>query len=121
MNEWCKKTHGESGLVDRVASGIGEDELDDKLTEACTKYFGRTRSCWLATLSARTANSWTATCRTSRKSCTTHARREQLQGCLPDCYGKSFDKKGTHRALDDIRESIGEMRYYLDFVQPEKS
>lgn len=30
-----------------------------------------------------------------------------------ELYGQSFKKSGTHRALDDIRESIAELQFYL--------
>lgn len=29
-------------------------------------------------------------------------------------YGKRYVKQETHRALDDVRESIGELKYYLE-------
>lgn len=31
-------------------------------------------------------------------------------------YGKHYTKQETHRALDDVRESIGEMKHYLGSV-----
>jgi len=31
-------------------------------------------------------------------------------------YGKQYVKQETHRALDDVRESIGELKYYLESV-----
>ncbi len=32
-------------------------------------------------------------------------------------FGVKFEKKGSHRAIDDIRESIGEMAHYLSHVK----
>ena len=32
-------------------------------------------------------------------------------------FNISYKKKNAHRALDDIRESIGELKYYLQFVK----
>ena len=32
-------------------------------------------------------------------------------------FGVEFEKGGQHRAMDDIRESIAELKYYMDFVQ----
>lgn len=32
-------------------------------------------------------------------------------------YGKKFIKPNTHRALDDVRGSIEELKYYLNFMQ----
>jgi oligoribonuclease (3'-5' exoribonuclease) len=33
-------------------------------------------------------------------------------------FGYDYDKKKSHRATDDIRESLGEMRFYLEQVKP---
>ena len=32
-------------------------------------------------------------------------------------YHTNFSKKGTHRAMDDIMESIDEMKFYLQFIK----
>lgn len=32
-------------------------------------------------------------------------------------YGVEFEKKGVHRAFDDIQASIAEFQYYLDYIQ----
>jgi oligoribonuclease len=31
-------------------------------------------------------------------------------------YQRVYKKQNSHRALDDIRESIGELRYYIDQI-----
>lgn len=33
-------------------------------------------------------------------------------------YKTKFEKKNTHRAIDDIRESMGELQFYLKHVSP---
>jgi oligoribonuclease (3'-5' exoribonuclease) len=33
-------------------------------------------------------------------------------------YGVEYKKKNTHRATDDILESIAELKHYLALVQP---
>ena len=35
-------------------------------------------------------------------------------------FGVEFPKKSTHRALDDIRESIAELKFYLDWFESKK-
>jgi oligoribonuclease len=35
-------------------------------------------------------------------------------------YNVDFMKKNTHRALDDIRESINELKFYLDWIDNNK-
>ena len=36
---------------------------------------------------------------------------------MQGAYGVEFEKTDTHRALGDIRESIAELQYYLDWLQ----
>ncbi|MBC2594035.1 oligoribonuclease [Ruficoccus amylovorans] len=118
MNDWCKKTHTESGLVDRVASGIGEDELEEKLLDTLAAHFGPD-PVLLAGNSIGQDRKFVDRYlpKFSQK---LHYRMLDVSSfkvVFQTCYGKSFSKKGTHRALDDIRESIGELRYYLSFMQ----
>jgi oligoribonuclease len=35
-------------------------------------------------------------------------------------YNLRFKKKDAHRAVDDIHESINELKYYLSFVDPKR-
>ncbi len=41
--------------------------------------------------------------------------KELVRRWQPD-VGPGFNKQGTHLALDDIRESIAELRYYREYV-----
>jgi len=38
-----------------------------------------------------------------------------------DKFKKEYKKKNQHRALDDIRESIEELKFYLQFVKFENN
>ena len=42
--------------------------------------------------------------------------KELSRRWYPRAYFSSPEKKGNHRALGDIRESIAELRYYRDAV-----
>jgi oligoribonuclease len=35
--------------------------------------------------------------------------------------GKKFDKKNTHRAIDDIRESMDELRFYMKHISVDQT
>lgn len=118
MNDWCQKTHRESGLVDRVPGGISEAELDKLLLAAVEEHFpeapvllagnsiGQDRKFvdrYLPGFAARL-----------------HYRMLDVSSfkvVFQNCYGQAFEKRNTHRALDDIRESIAELRHYLSFIQ----
>jgi oligoribonuclease len=117
MNEWCKKTHGESGLVDRVPSGIGEDELDEKLLACVAQHFGPD-PVLLAGNSIGQDRKFVDRYLPGFAQ-KLHYRMLDVSSfkvVFQTCYGKSFSKQGTHRALDDIRESIAELRFYLGFM-----
>jgi oligoribonuclease len=49
--------------------------------------------------------------------------KELVRRWYPDLYVNGPRKVGSHRALGDVRESIGELRYYRDtvFRPPERS
>jgi oligoribonuclease len=42
--------------------------------------------------------------------------KELARRWYPDAVAKAPNKQGSHRALDDIRESIAELRYYREAV-----
>lgn len=39
---------------------------------------------------------------------------------MEEKYGLKYEKKKAHRSLDDIRESIGELKFYLQFIDDEQ-
>lgn len=117
MDDWNKKHHGESGLIDRVReSHIVESEAE-KLTLAFLQQWvpaGASPMCgnsicqdrrflarWMPELEAYF-----------------HYRNldvstlKELAGRWAPHLKEGFRKKNSHRALDDIRESIGELQYY---------
>ena len=67
MDEWNTKTHGKSGLIDRVlASTIDEEEASD----ICIETFSHFVPAGKSPLCARTAASWRAGCLDSKTSST---------------------------------------------------
>jgi oligoribonuclease len=120
MNEWCQIHHRESGLVDRIPGGITEAELDDHLATLARHYF---------------KNDPAVLCGNS-----IHQDRKFIDNYLPrfsaalhyrmldvssfkilfrDIYKREFKKQNTHRALDDVKESIAELKYYMTAINPD--
>lgn len=120
MNEWCQTHHRESGLLDRVPGGISEADLDEKLA-------GIVRRHWADVPAILCGNS----IHQDRKfvdhwlpqfAATLHYRLldvSSLKVVFQELYDVTFDKQATHRALDDIRESIAEFRYYQGAIRPD--
>ena len=119
MDDWNKKTHGESGLIDQVrASEIDEEEAERRTLSFLRRYTTKRRSPLCGN----------AICQDRRfldrympqVSAYLHYRhldvstiKELARRWRPDLTSNQ-NKKSRHRAMDDIRESIEELRVYRD-------
>ncbi|MDP6423931.1 MAG: oligoribonuclease [Planctomycetota bacterium] len=122
MDEWNTKHHTDSGLVERVrTSSIDEPEAAELtlafLGEHCAPNIAplagnsvhhdrRFLSAYMPTLEAflhyRIIDVSTV--------------KELVRRWYPDVYEGAPVKRGAHRALEDIRESIAELGYYRNAV-----
>lgn len=119
MDEWCTKTHGESGLTAAVAKGAPLAQVEEQLLSIVEKHFpagerpvlagnsiGQDRKfidAYMPALSGRL-----------------HYRMLDVSSfklVFQDLYNVHYEKRGTHRALDDILESIAELTLYLSHVR----
>lgn len=121
MDEWNTRTHGESGLTQRVR----ESTIDSAQAEAMTIAFLEQ---WVpAGKSPICGNS------IGQDRRFLYRHMPQLEAFFHYRYldvstlkilaerwapqvKESFQKKGTHQALDDIRESIAELRHYRQYL-----
>ena len=119
MDDWNKKTHSESGLIDQVrASEIDEEEAERRTLAFLRRYATKKRSPLCGN----------AICQDRRfldrympqVSAYLHYRhldvstiKELARRWRPDLTSNQ-DKNSRHRAMDDIRESIEELRVYRD-------
>ena len=119
MDEWCTRTHGESGLTKRVQeSRISEREaelatirfleewVDKGTSPICGNSVGQDRRFLVKYMPELEAYFHY---RTLDVSTLKELARRWKPEILP-----GFEKKGTHLALDDIRESIAELAYYRE-------
>ena len=119
MDEWCTKTHGESGLTKRVQqSHITEADAQQKTLEFLARYIepGETPLC---------GNSIWQDRRFLMKYMPQldqffHYRnidvstiKELARRWSPAVY-EGFNKSSVHLALDDIRDSIAELKHYRE-------
>lgn len=119
MDEWNTRTHGESGLIERVRSSSVDTAEAERLT--------------IEFLRQHMAPGTSPLCGNS-----VHQDRRFMQSEMPQLADffhyrnldvstlkelakrwkpsilKGFEKRATHQALDDIRESIEELRYYRE-------
>lgn len=119
MDEWNREQHGRSGLTERViASDIDEAEAERRTLEFLTPYIqpGKSPMCGNTICQDR---------RFLHRAMPTLERffhyrnldvstlKELVARWRPDLMN-GFTKRASHRALDDIYESIDELRYYRE-------
>jgi oligoribonuclease len=115
MNDWCVTTHTQSGLVERVKQAQPEEEVVEEFIAFMKKYIGD-EPIVLA------GNNIHQDRRFIRKwwpevEALLHYRMLDVSSyklVMVNKYQKVFEKKKSHRALDDIEESIAELQFYLE-------
>ncbi len=122
MDEWNTKHHGASGLTERVReSTITEAEAEAQVLAFLEEHCDA-RTAPLAGNSIHQDRRFIALYMQSVDAFL-HYRmidvstiKEVTQRWYPEEYSKRPGKRGNHRAMDDILESIEELRYYREAV-----
>ena len=119
MDDWNQKHHGQSGLIERVKAST----IDDAEAEAQTIEFLRQ---WVPENKSPICGN--SICQDRRflyrympkledyfhyRNIDVSTLKELAARWAPDLQ-KGFQKKSAHKALDDIIESIDEMKYYRE-------
>jgi oligoribonuclease len=119
MDDWNKKHHSESGLVAKIPNGKDPSDLQSDLIQLVDQYFPDKKDRPIL--------------------CGNSIAQDRLfiNKYLPDFAQKlhyrmldvtswkiifnlrniKFEKKNKHRALDDIRESIEELKFYTGYLK----
>lgn len=126
MDEWNTKTHGKNGLTDRVKeSKINEAEAERMTIEFLEKHVPKGASpmcgnsiCQDRRFLARLMPDMEAFFH--YRNLDVSSVKELAKRWRPD-ISNGFKKKNTHQAMDDIRESIDELKYFREcFIKSEK-
>lgn len=119
MNEWCVKTHTASGLVQRIKeSSVTESQAEAETLAFLMQYVAKGaspicgNSVWqdrrfLDRYMPQLAQFF------HYRQLDVSTVKELARRWAPDVFN-GFQKEGSHLALDDIRESIAELKYYRD-------
>jgi oligoribonuclease len=121
MDEWCTTQHGASGLTDRVkTSQVSEQAAEEQLIAFAKEHCGDDAKLLLCGNSIHMdrrfiEQQWKAF------DSLLHYRMLDVSAwkvVFEGRYKKKFAKPEEHRALEDIRGSIMELKYYLGKVRP---
>ena len=121
MGEWCTQHHGESGLLARVPGGMKEEAVDAALVELATKFFKKNPVIIAGNSIAHDRKFIEAYL--PRFTAMLHYRMLDVSSfkiVFTEIFSRPFKKRKLHRALDDIEESIAELRYYVSAIDPER-
>jgi oligoribonuclease len=121
MDSWNRRTHRKSGLLERVRTeGVGVKEAE-KQTLAFVKKYCYSRTAPLCGNSIGQDKQFLARYMPALHDFLSYRVVDvsSIKVLVKEWYGGNIEspkKKDLHRALDDIEESIGELRYYREHV-----
>ncbi len=118
MDDWNKKHHGESGLLAQIPSGLPPPQVEQELVQFVKDHFGSEK----AILGGNSIGQ-------DRLFLTRyfpniipllHYRNLDVSSwkiIFKEIYGLTYKKKQAHRAVDDIFESIEELKFYMSHIK----
>lgn len=122
MDEWCTRQHGASGLTAAVATGRPESEVEAALVKLVRKHWKGKEPAVLCGNSIATDRAFVQAY-WPHLAGRLHYRLLDVSSwkvLLKARFGVEFEKKGSHRALGDVRESIAELKHYVSLLDPGK-
>jgi oligoribonuclease len=121
MDEWCTRVHGDSGLTQRCRdSRIDETTAAEQTIAFLSEYVDAGKSPLCGNTIGQDRRFMVKYMPTLEdyfhyRSIDVSTIKELTKRWQPEIL-EGFEKKGTHKALDDIRESIAELQYYRQKV-----
>jgi oligoribonuclease len=118
MDEWNTEHHGESGLTAQVPNGTPSEAVEKALMAFVDRHFVGERAVIAGNSIGQDRlfiNKYFPLLNAKL-----HYRMLDVTSwkiMMNARFSLKFEKKNTHRAIDDIRESIAEMAYYLAHVK----
>ncbi|APJ04634.1 oligoribonuclease [Silvanigrella aquatica] len=118
MDAWCTEHHGKSGLTAKVANGKPEVDVEKDLVKIIQEFSQNDRAVLAGNSIGQDRKFIDQWMPDFAK--TLHYRMLDVSSfkiLFEGIYNKKYDKKHKHRAIDDILESIGELKHYMQFIK----
>ena len=120
MDSWNSKIHRASGLYDQIPSGKTEKEAEDGLLHLIETYFKGEP----VIIAGNSINQDRIFIKKYFKKVESklHFRMLDVSSwkLVMEKQNITFEKRNIHRALTDIQESIGELKFYYEFLDQKK-
>jgi len=120
MDAWNSKVHRASGLYDLIPSGKTETEAEEGLLELIKKHFKNEPAIIGGNSIGQDRNFIKKYFKNLESKL--HFRMLDVSSwkVIMERHGIAFEKRNIHRALSDIQESIGELKFYYEFLDQKK-
>ncbi len=122
MDAWNKEHHKKSGLSAKVPLGVPPDQAEQKLVDLVKKYFPDPKERPILAGNSIMQDRLFIDKYMPDFAGRLHYRMLDVSSwkiILNNKYNYKYQKANQHRALDDIRESIQELRAYCDLIKLE--
>lgn len=120
MDEWNTKHHGASGLIDLIPNGKDQDVVEEELCELVRKHFPDSKNPPVIAGNTIQQDRNFINFHMKKFASMLHYRMLDVSSWKIIMLNKfnvpEYEKKGQHRAIDDIEESIGELKHYLKYI-----
>lgn len=119
MNDWCKKTHGATGLTAAVPQGKPLEEVEKAVVALLNKHFQANERVVLAGNSVGNDKRFIDAYMPAFSK-RLHYRLidvSSFKEVFRNKWGIKVEKPDGHRASGDIHESVKELRAYLSYVK----
>ena len=122
MDEVVREMHTASGLLEEIPNGVTLAEAEEKVLDYVRQHVPDSRKAPLAGSSVYVDRGFLARdmpaldAHLHYRVIDVSSIKELARRWYPRAYFASPEKRGNHRALGDIRESIAELRYYRDAI-----
>ncbi len=118
MDDWNTQHHTDSGLVAKIPTAPKQDLVETKLCEIVAKHFAEEPAILAGNSIGQDRKFIDAYMpRLSKK---LHYRMLDVTAwklIMGPKFKVTYEKKESHRALEDIKESIAELKTFVDFIE----
>ena len=119
MDDWNKTHHAQSGLLSRIEFGKAQDQVEKELIAILQDHFLLPKERPILAGNSIGQDRLFISRYMTELDKLLHYRMLDVSSwkiIFEEVYGKKFDKQKNHRALDDIYESIEELKFYMKLI-----
>ncbi len=118
MDEWNKKTHSKTGLLEKISSGKDASRVEEELISFSKQHLAGEKIILAGSSIHHDRNFIRYHFKNFED--ILHYRMldvTSLKLVFKNILGVDFEKKNLHKSMDDIKESISELKFYIDKIK----